>query len=664
MSAPRDVLDRVNKLRKIIAKHNHLYYVMDKPAIPDSTYDELIQELVSYETKYPELVVPYSPTQKVGGAAISTLNKITHSKPMQSLENIFTEEALAKWISEMRALGADSFACDPKLDGLAVSIIYENGIYTSAATRGDGVIGEDVTNNVRTIKTVPLMLQGSGYPELLEVRGEVYLPKKEFLRINAALLEKAEKGYVNPRNAAAGILRRKQSSEVEGTGLEFCCYSVIADMTKSHSEDMRLVSIWGVKINHLYGKISADVKEALDCYRDFTVKRNTLGYDIDGVVYKVDNLPLRKTIGGTAKYPNWAVAYKFPAQEKLTTLLGVDFQVGRTGAVTPVARLTPVVVCGVTVSNATLHNMDEVARLGLMVGDTVVVSRAGDVIPKITSVFIDNRPDNVVAIEMPKNCPICKSPIVKLGDQAIYRCSGGISCKAQLKEGLIHFVSRDCMNIMGIGESLVERLVNKGIISTPVDIYKLTIEDLYRIDKMGMTSIANILNSIQASKKTSMAKFIYSLGIYGVGIGTSTILSRHYSTILDLSLATIEELSSIKDIGPIAAKSIHDYFSNTRNKAIVSELLELGVYWDTDINREASNSLSGESYVITGTLDGYNRNALSELLRGLGANVGSSVNSKTTGLIVGSKPTTSKVSKAKELDIPIISESDLLSILN
>jgi DNA ligase (NAD+) len=279
-------------------------------------------------------------------------------------------------------------------------------------------------------------------------------------------------------------------------------------------------------------------------------------------------------------------------------------------------------------------------------------------------VFIDNRPDNVVAIEMPKNCPICKSPIVKLGDQAIYRCSGGISCKAQLKEGLIHFVSRDCMNIMGIGESLVERLVNKGIISTPVDIYKLTIEDLYRIDKMGMTSIANILNSIQASKKTSMAKFIYSLGIYGVGIGTSTILSRHYSTILDLSLATIEELSSIKDIGPIAAKSIHDYFSNTRNKAIVSELLELGVYWDTDINREASNSLSGESYVITGTLDGYNRNALSELLRGLGANVGSSVNSKTTGLIVGSKPTTSKVSKAKELDIPIISESDLLSILN
>lgn len=590
---------RIRELRSEIDQHNHRYYVLDEPSVPDAEYDRLFNELKALEAEHPELVTPDSPTQRVGGTALAAFSQVRHQIPMLSLGNAFEETDLREFdrrvvdgldLPSASATGID-YSCEPKLDGLAVSLLYRDGQLVQGATRGDGTTGEDISANVRTVRNIPLRLQGSGWPAVLEVRGEVFMSKAGFERLNASQAEVGGKTFANPRNAAAGSLRQLDSRITASRPLEFCCYGVgqVSEaLAQTHIETLERLRDWGLPISREL-RHAAGIAECLDYYRDIGTRRNALAYEIDGVVFKVNSLASQRELGFRAREPRWAIAYKFPAMEELTEVLDVEFQVGRTGAVTPVARLKPVKVAGVTVANATLHNMDEVARLGLMIGDTVIIRRAGDVIPQIMQVVLERRPDTARAVPVPSECPVCGSQVERtqlvkrskgketLSEGAVYRCVGRLACGAQLKQAIIHYVSRRAMDIDGLGEKSVEQLVDQGLIRSPADLYRLTFEQVVELEGFAEVSSNKLLAAIDASKRPSLARFIYALGIPDVGEETAKVLARSLGTLERVQAALPQVLTYLPDIGLEVAHEIHNFFEDEHNQNVIQQLLDCGM---------------------------------------------------------------------------------------
>ncbi|MCO7506909.1 MULTISPECIES: NAD-dependent DNA ligase LigA [unclassified Pseudomonas] len=594
---------RILELRAELDQHNYRYYVLDEPSVPDAEYDRLFRELQALEAEHPELVTPDSPTQRVGGAALSAFTQVRHEVPMLSLGNAFEESDLREFdrrvvegldlpTGDLFGAGAAvDYSCEPKLDGLAVSLLYRDGLLVQGATRGDGTTGEDISVNVRTIRNVPLKLQGKGWPAVLEVRGEVFMSKEGFERLNAAQAEIGGKTFANPRNAAAGSLRQLDSKITASRPLEFCCYGVgqvseaIAD---THIGTLEKLKGWGMPISREL-RHAAGIKECLDYYRDIGERRNALPYEIDGVVFKVNSLASQRELGFRAREPRWAIAHKFPAMEELTEVLDVEFQVGRTGAVTPVARLKPVKVAGVTVANATLHNMDEVARLGVMIGDTVIIRRAGDVIPQVMQVVTERRPADARAVHIPTQCPVCGSQVERtqlvkrskgketVSEGAVYRCVGRLACRAQLKQAIIHYVSRRAMDIEGLGEKSVEQLVDEGLIASPADLYRLKFEDIVDLEGFAEVSSNKLLAAIADSKRPSLARFIYALGIPDVGEETAKVLARSLGSLQRVMVALPQVLTYLPDIGLEVAHEIHNFFEDEHNRSVIAQLLENGL---------------------------------------------------------------------------------------
>ncbi len=660
------------QLKDELNKHNHSYYVLDQPTIPDSEYDRSMRRLQGIEQQHPELVSDDSPSQRVGGAALASFSQVSHAVPMLSLDNAFNKqelEAFDRRISDRLNYKDDQqidYVCEPKLDGVAVSLLYKEGLLVRGATRGDGKVGEDISANVRTIKSIPLKLSGVGIPELLEVRGEIYLPRGGFDKINALAIAKGDKPFVNPRNAAAGSLRQLDSKITASRPLEMCAYSVGqfqgGETPNSHLNMLKALGGWGFKIN---GYVEA-VQGIASCeayYERMQERRDQLPYDIDGIVYKVNDLALQQRLGFVAKAPRWAIARKFPAQEEMTQLLDVEFQVGRTGALTPVARLAPVFVGGVTVSNATLHNGDEIARLGLCIGDTVIIRRAGDVIPKVAAVVLDRRPADAKPIVFPANCPVCQSPVRRVEGEAVARCSGGLFCGAQSKEAIKHFASRKAMDIDGLGDKLVELLVDQGLIYSPADLYELTADKIADLERMGEKSAQNLIDSIAASRYTTLGKFLFALGIREVGEATGETLSRHFGSLERIIAADQDALLEVDDIGPVVAYYIRDFFRNPDNLSIINALRESGVSWDDiDISAQDSQPLKGQTWVLTGGMEIMSRAEAKDRLQKLGAKVAGSVSAKTTQVVAG-PGAGSKLSKAQSLDIPVFDEKQFLAFL-
>ncbi|WP_144394054.1 NAD-dependent DNA ligase LigA [Pleionea sediminis] len=661
---------RVNELRKAINEHNYAYYVLDEPSVPDAEYDRLLRELQALEQEHPELISSDSPTQRVGAKVETSFEKVEHLRPMLSLDNVFNDDelnAFSKRVNE-RLVTSDpvAYVCEPKLDGSAVSLIYEEGKLVKAATRGDGRVGEDITANVRTIKNVPLTLRGD-FPKLVEVRGEVFMPKQSFEEHNALARESGEKVFANPRNAAAGSLRQKDPSISAKRNLSIYVYSLgLAEgieLANSHYQRLLQIKEWGLPICPEIKCVNG-INETLKYYHSILDKRNDLPYEIDGVVYKVDSIDAQEKLGFVARAPRWAIAHKFPAQEEITTLEKVEFQVGRTGAITPVARLTPVFVGGVTVSNATLHNMDEIKRLDVHQGDTVIIRRAGDVIPQVVSVVLERRPENASSVEMPTHCPVCDSPVEREADQAIYRCTGGLFCSAQRKESVKHFASRKAMDIDGLGDKLVEQLSEAEVIKSLADLYRLTQEQLESMERMGEKSASNLIAAIEKSKSTTFGKFIYALGIREVGEVTAQTLANELKTIEQLTQATEEQLLELSDIGPVVAHHIVSFFDNDENVKIIEDLIELGVHWPAIVEKSADEMpLKGKTIVLTGTFETMSRNVAKEKLVELGAKVSGSVSSKTSVVYAG-PGAGSKLKKAQDLNIPVEDEEALLKVIS
>jgi len=662
--------EQVESLTKLLEEYNYQYYVLDQPTVPDAEYDRVFQALQQLEAANPTLLSPNSPTQKVGGTALSKFEQVTHQLPMLSLDNVFDAESLDDFmqrVMDKSHLTDTAFCIEPKLDGLAVSIIYENGVLTQAATRGDGLTGENVTENVKTIANLPLKLRGENIPTLLEVRGEVFMLKAGFEKLNAKLIAAGEKPFVNPRNAAAGSLRQLDSKVAASRPLGFYCYAVgVFEGELAHSQYQRIEQLksWGLPI-------SSEVKRVVGAsachqyYQEISEKRPHLKYEIDGVVYKVDDIGLQQKMGFVARAPRWATAYKFPAEEAVTTVENVEFQVGRTGAITPVAKLKPVFVGGVTVSNATLHNKDEIARLGILIGDVVVVRRAGDVIPQVARVVLAQRnPDKTEAIVFPETCPVCHSAVERIEGEAVTRCTGGLYCEAQRKQAIKHFASRKALDIDGLGDKLVDLLVDHQMIKDPSQLFSLTVAQLASLPRMGETSAKKLVNSLQLSKKTSLARFLYSLGIREVGEATAANLANHYKTLSALTSATIESLKSVSDVGEIVAKHIYYFFRQDHNLAVVEQLCDAGVHWP-DIEEIDSSELPlvGKTFVITGTFERLSRNEIKASLQALGAKVAGSVSKKTDALVAGAAAG-SKLTKATELEIDILDESAVLALLS
>lgn len=661
---------QIQTLTLQLEEYNHQYYVLDNPTVPDAEYDRLLRELKQLETEFPELALATSPTQKVGGEALTGFSQIQHEMPMLSLDNVFSAEellAFEKRLQDRLLTKAEiKFSCEPKLDGLAVSILYENGVFVRAATRGDGQIGEDISENVKTIKSIPLRLRGDDFPERLEVRGEVFMPKAGFERLNVNAKKKGEKTFVNPRNAAAGSLRQLDPKIAASRPLAFNAYSLgVVEggaLSNSHAENLQKLKQWGLPV-------CADVTVAmgyqgcLDFYEQIGERRDSLSYDIDGVVYKVDDLALQKTLGFVARAPRWATSHKFPAQEEITTLLDVEFQVGRTGAITPVARLEPVFVGGVTVSNATLHNSDEIARLGIKIKDQVIIRRAGDVIPQVARVMLERRPDDAQDIVFPATCPVCDSEVERIEGEATVRCTAGLYCGAQRKEAIKHFASRKALNVDGLGDKLVEQLVDADLIKTPADLFSVTFGKLTLLDRMGPKKATNLLEALKAAKHTTLAKFLYSLGIREVGEATAANLANDLLTLDAIKQASVERLILISDVGDIVAKHIYYFFREAHNLDVIDQLIEAGMSWDDVAVKEASQQpLLGTIYVITGTLVNISRADAKTRLQDLGAKVAGSVSKNTTALVAG-PAAGSKLTKAQELGIDILTEDDLLALL-
>lgn len=664
------IKERVAALREELNDHNYRYYVLDEPDIPDVEYDRLMNELKSLEANYSELISPDSPTQRVGAAPVTAFSSVKHEIPMLSLENAFSDEEIADFnrrISERLKTTEDiEFACEPKLDGIAISLLYENGVFVRGATRGDGETGEDITQNVRTIPSVPLRLRGSGYPDTLEVRGEVYMPKAGFNALNKYAREHDQKVFVNPRNAAAGSLRQLDSRVTAKRRLEFCAYGVgwvkDGEIPDRHSDILAAVRHWGIKISDKLVVVK-DLAGCLDYYRNLERERADLEYDIDGIVYKVNQIDLQKALGFVSRAPRWAIARKFPAQEEMTKLVNVEFQVGRTGAVTPVARLEPVFVGGVTVSNATLHNQDEINRLGVEIGDTVIVRRAGDVIPQIASVVKSKRPDKTRPITFPSQCPVCGSPVETVPGEAVARCTGGLICEAQRKEAIRHFASRKAMDIDGLGDKLVEQLVDHKLVHSVADIYDLDVDTLAKLERMGKKSAENLLEAIEASKSTTLARFLYALGIREVGETTARNLAREFGSLAALMKADQERLQQVKDVGPVVAHFVEEFFQQPENHRVIESLRSAGVHWKEFTPDVSPQPLTGLTFVITGTLESMSRDEAKEKLQNLGATVSGSVSKKTHALIAG-PGAGSKLGKAEQLGVTIIDEAGLLALLD
>ncbi|ALR16207.1 NAD-dependent DNA ligase LigA [Vibrio natriegens] len=666
------VLQRLEELKESLHYHAVRYYVEDNPEIPDAEYDRLMRELLDIEAQHPDLVTVDSPSQRVGGKPLSEFSEVQHEVPMLSLDNAFDDSELDSFHKRAQdRVGNQSvkqYCCEPKLDGLAVSLLYENGVLVQAATRGDGTTGENITENVRTINAIPLKLRGNDWPERLEVRGEVFMPKAGFEKLNELARQKGDKVFVNPRNAAAGSLRQLDSRVTASRPLSFYAYSVGvvqgAELASSHYERFLQIKSWGLPMCPETKRVDslADVKAY---YQDILQRRDALPYEIDGVVIKIDDIAIQERLGFVARAPRWAIAYKFPAQEEITTLNDVEFQVGRTGAITPVAKLEPVFVGGVTVSNATLHNADEIERLQVKIGDQVVIRRAGDVIPQVVSVIRERRPENAREIVFPSLCPVCDSHVERIEGEAVTRCTGGLVCQAQRKQALKHFVSRKALDVDGLGDKVIEQLVDREMVETPADLFKLSAGILTVLERMGPKSAQNIVNALDKSKLTTLPRFLYSLGIREVGEATAANLAQHFKTLEAIQVATEEQLIEVQDIGVIVAKHITTFFGEEQNQAVVKDLLEQGIHWPEISAPEQGVELplEGKTVVLTGTLSQLGRSEAKEALQALGAKVTGSVSKKTDILFAGENAG-SKLAKAQDLGIEIKTEQDLLDLMN
>ncbi|HLS80606.1 MAG TPA: NAD-dependent DNA ligase LigA [Steroidobacter sp.] len=667
---PKSAAARVQELRAQIEHHNYRYYVLDDPEITDAEYDRLMRELLALEAQHPDLITPSSPTQRVGATPVGELREIVHAQPMLSLENVFTEEDLASFDRRVRErlenVDEVEYCAEPKIDGLAVSFRYEAGRLVHAATRGDGLRGEDVTHNIRTIKAVPTELRGKA-PAVLEVRGEVFMTLAGFKAMNQRALERGEKTFVNPRNAAAGSIRQLDPRLAAMRPLDVYFYGLGETqgwtLPARHSESLQQLREWGLKISPLI-EVVRGAAGCLAYYRKMSERRASLPYEIDGVVYKVDRYAQQRELGFVARAPRWAVAHKFPAHEEQTVVRGVEFQVGRTGALTPVARLEPVFVGGVTVSNATLHNMDEVRRKDVRIGDTVVVRRAGDVIPEIVRVVVDRRPKDARPVEAPASCPVCGSDVEREEGGAIARCAGGLSCPAQRKESLRHFAGRRAMDIDGLGVKLIDQLVESGHVRSPADLYRLTAATLAGLDRMGEKSAANLIEALERSKTTTLARFLYALGVRDVGEATAAALAEHFGDLEALQNASEEQIQQAPDVGPVVAKRVHTFFRQPHNREVIEDLRRLGVRWPAQPSRvnSSAGALVGKSFVLTGALQSMSREQAGDRIRALGGKVSGSVSKKTTYVVAGADPG-SKLQKARELGVEVLDEKDFLALL-
>lgn len=671
MSNALSPAQRLTQLINTINEYNYQYYVQDNPSVPDAEYDRLMRELLDIEKAHPDLRSPDSPSQKVGGAALSAFEQVEHEVPMLSLDNAFDEDdmfAFEKRIKDRLKITSEiSFSCEPKLDGLAVSILYEDGKLVRAATRGDGRVGENITTNVRTIANVPLSLRGEDFPQRLEVRGEVIMTRAGFDILNEAQIKKGKKPFVNPRNAAAGSLRQLDPKITAARPLLFYSYSLglveneQQPLGTTHSARLKQLSDWGLPLSKEL-EVAQGAKECLTYFHKIGELRSQLSYDIDGVVFKVDDIAMQQTLGFVARAPRWAIAHKFAAQEEMSTLLDVEFQVGRTGAITPVARLAPTFVGGVTVSNATLHNQDEINRLGIKIGDSVIIRRAGDVIPQIVAIVADKRPDDAKDILFPESCPVCSSAVEKLEGEAVARCTGGLYCKAQRKEAMKHFASRKALDIDGLGDKLIEQLVDADMVKSPADFFALDIAPLSSMERMGEKSAVNLVNSLEKSKKTTLAKFLYSLGIREVGEATAQNLALHFLTLDAIEQADLDALQAVSDVGIIVAQHVVNFFKEEHNLEVISALQEAGVHWPK-IEKVAVDELplAGQVYVLTGTLNVMDRNQAKAKLQSLGAKVSGSVSAKTDCLVAGEKAG-SKLTKAQDLGVKVMNEDEMLAM--
>ncbi len=660
---------RAEGLRRDLEFHNLRYHQLDAPLIADAEYDRLMQELLALESEHPGLITPDSPTQRVGAPPAQAFAEIRHPTPMLSLENAFSDAELVDFGRRItQRLGHESldFAVEPKLDGLAVSLTYADGVLVQAATRGDGATGEDITANARTIPAIPLRLSGSHWPERFEARGEVFMPREGFRELNARALAAGEKTFVNPRNAAAGSLRQLDPKVTAARPLDFYCYGhgfYPEDwLPATHSALLARFRDWGLPANPELHVVQS-IEGCLAYYRDLLTRRQELPYDIDGVVYKIDRLADREILGYVARAPRWAIAHKFPAEEATTRVLAIDVQVGRTGALTPVARLEPVFVGGVTVTNATLHNADEVHRKDIRIGDTVVVRRAGDVIPEIVKSLTNLRPAEATAFIMPTRCPACGAETETLEGETIARCSGGLYCPAQHKESVKHFASRKAMNIDGLGDKLVDQLLDKRLIATVADLYRLSLEPLAALDRFGEKSARNLLDALAASRKTTLPRFLYALGIREVGEVTGRNLARHFRDLETLAAAAEATLQTVPDIGPTVARHVYTFFRQPHNLAVIRGLIDAGIHWDPmpEPPAGAVQPLAGKTFVITGTLSTLTREEAKARVLALGGKAAGSVSQKTDYLVAGAEPG-SKLDKAEALGIPILDEIAFLAL--
>jgi DNA ligase (NAD+) len=655
-------------LKDELASLDHAYYVLDDPKLPDVEYDKLYRELLAIEHEHPDWVTSDSPSQRVSGQASDLFSEVKHVVPMLSLNNALEDkeaEAFDKRCRDGLNLSSVEYAAELKFDGLAISLRYENGLLTQAATRGDGYSGEDVTANIRTIKAIPLRLKGASHPKILDVRGEVFMSHKDFENLNQVAITKSEKTFANPRNAAAGSLRQLDPRITAQRTLSFYAYGIgqcepSSFIPKTHAELLDLYASWGLPVCE-HRVVVKSIDGLMSFYKFISALRDQLPYDIDGVVYRVNSRELQEDLGFVSRAPRFAVAHKYPAQEALTTVLGIDVQVGRTGAITPVARLSPVVVGGVTVTNATLHNEDEVRRKDVHIGDTVVVRRAGDVIPEVVSVIKEKRPSSALAFMMPTSCPICGSHIEKPEEEAVARCSGGLFCPAQRKQALLHFAQRRAMDIDGLGEKIVDQLVDLSIVRTPADLYRLGLMALANLDRMGEKSAENLLQSIEKSRKNTFARFIFALGIRHVGESTAKDLAKHFGQIDKLMAVNEEELLQVNDVGPVVAKSLLSFFSESHNREVIEQLLASGIELEVETS-SINPELVGKTFVLTGTLPTMSRDEAKALLEKAGAKVAGSVSAKTHFVVAGADAG-SKLEKAQELGVAVIDEAQMLAML-
>ncbi|MFW5400898.1 NAD-dependent DNA ligase LigA [Yersinia sp. 1252 StPb PI] len=665
------IIQQINQLRTSLRHHEHLYHVLDAPEIPDAEYDRLMQQLRSLEAQHPELITHDSPTQRVGAAPLDAFEQVRHEVPMLSLDNVFDEEsylAFDKRVHDrLKTAEPLTFCCELKLDGLAVSLLYENGELVRAATRGDGTTGENITANVRTIRAIPLRLHGDNIPHRVEVRGEVFMPQAGFEQLNEEARRKGGKIFANPRNAAAGSLRQLDPRITAKRPLMFFCYGVGlldgGELARSHIQRLMQFKAWGLPVSNRV-KLCTGSDEVIAFYRQVEQDRASLGFDIDGVVIKVDSLDLQERLGFVARAPRWATAFKFQAQEQITQVRDVEFQVGRTGAITPVARLEPVQVAGVVVSNATLHNADEIERLGIRIGDTVIIRRAGDVIPQVVGVVMEQRPQDAKEIVFPEHCPVCGSDIERVEGEAVARCTGGLFCAAQRKEALKHFVSRRALDVDGMGDKIIEQLVEKQYVENPADLFELTAGKLTGLDRMGPKSAQNLIAALEKAKQTTFARFLYALGIREVGEATAANLAAHFRNLTNLRAADIDALKSVPDVGEVVARHVRNFLGEEHNQKVI-EALEQVISWPEPqqiVAAEIDSPFAGKTVVLTGSLTILSRDEAKDRLAALGAKVSGSV-SKKTDLVIAGEAAGSKLAKAQELGITVIDEAEMIRLL-